>query len=313
MRQKDYLLAGKDPPPKDAPAPDEGIQVGELCDRFFQAKEIQRNVGELSPLSWSDYKRTCDAIVKQFGKSKPVAKLGAADFERLRAAFGKTRGLVAVGNEIQRTHVVFKYGYDSGLIEQPVRYGQLFKRAGKKRMRILRAKQEAEHGKKLFAPEEIKRLRSTLIYVDSIEHAGNLLRYLPDKVSLLSGEMHLDHLQRVARQQIERSRSRHQEMQASVVAVATADGLRKADLDSVEVIIRADAGSGLPDLDPWALTKPQGSDQQLLIIDIDERSGPILRRRSSMRKVAYLDADWFPVGMPSAHGRVERFIVNRPR
>ncbi len=89
-RVKEFRLAGNEPPATDAPpADDEGMQVGELCDRFLQAKAVQRDSGELSPMTWNDYKRTCDRMVAHFGKAKPVAKLTAADFTSLKGASRK--------------------------------------------------------------------------------------------------------------------------------------------------------------------------------------------------------------------------------
>jgi len=157
-RVQQYLLAGNEPPAKDAPPADnEGMDVGELCDRFLQAKAVQRDSGELSHITWNDYKRTCDRVVAHFGKRKPVAKLTAADFTALKGTFAKTRGLVGIGNEIQRVRVAFNWAVESGLIE-PLRYRQEFKRPGNKSMRKHRAKQNAEHGKKLFSADEVKRL-----------------------------------------------------------------------------------------------------------------------------------------------------------
>jgi len=53
--------------------------------------------------------------------------LASDDFEHLRAALAKGWGPVTLGNEIQRVRVLFKYAYDAGLIDRPVRYGPTFK------------------------------------------------------------------------------------------------------------------------------------------------------------------------------------------
>jgi integrase len=83
-----------------------------------------------------------------------VSDLGSEDFEALRASIAKTWGPVALGNEIQRVRVVFKYAYDAGLIDAPMRYGPMFKRPSKKTMRITRAKQ----GVKMFEKADVKKL-----------------------------------------------------------------------------------------------------------------------------------------------------------
>jgi hypothetical protein len=88
--------------------------------------------GTLKQLSWNDYKATCDRIISKFGRTRAVADLRSEDFEQFRAAIAKTRGLTATGNEIQRVRVVFKYEYDSDLIDRPVKFGPAFKRAAKK-------------------------------------------------------------------------------------------------------------------------------------------------------------------------------------
>ena len=46
-----------------------------------------------------------------------MSDLRSDDFEALRADIAKTRAAVSIGNEIQRTRIVFKYAYDAGLIE----------------------------------------------------------------------------------------------------------------------------------------------------------------------------------------------------
>jgi integrase len=48
----------------------------------------------------------------------------------------------------------FKYAYDSGTLDRPIRFGPAFKRTSKKPLRLHRAKQ----GPKLFTAEEVRRL-----------------------------------------------------------------------------------------------------------------------------------------------------------
>jgi hypothetical protein len=54
---------------------------------------------------------------------------------------------VTLGNEVSRARILFKYAYDAGLIEQPLRYGQSFKRPSRKAKRG--RKQEAVYRKGL--------------------------------------------------------------------------------------------------------------------------------------------------------------------
>jgi integrase len=149
LDQKDDLLAGRTPRAKT-----EGFAVRDLANRFLTAKQQMLDAGEMTQRTWNEYKLTTDRVVEQFGKHRLVADLATEDFEALRASFAKTRGPEALGNEIQRTRALFKYAYDAGLIEQPMRFGPLFKRPSKKVMRIARAKA----GPKMFEQKELFRL-----------------------------------------------------------------------------------------------------------------------------------------------------------
>jgi integrase len=83
-----------------------------------------------------------------------VADLDPDDFATLRSKMAKRWGPVTLGNVIQRIRVAFKFAWDNGLIDRPVRYGQAFKRPARKVVRI----DKARKGPKLFTAEEIRRL-----------------------------------------------------------------------------------------------------------------------------------------------------------
>jgi integrase len=55
---------------------------------------------------------------------------------------------------IQFVRCVFKYAYDAGLVDRPMRFGPGFKRPSKKTLRLHRAQQ----GAKLFTADEIRKL-----------------------------------------------------------------------------------------------------------------------------------------------------------
>jgi len=108
--------------------------------------------GEIRPLTFADYHQTCKRIGEAFGFKRLVEDLASSDFEQLRRKLAKNRGPVALGNEIQRIRVVFKYAYDAGLIDKPIRYGPTFKRPSK---RVLRKERNAR-GPKMFEADEIR-------------------------------------------------------------------------------------------------------------------------------------------------------------
>jgi integrase len=149
LKEKDALHDGRKPREQT-----DGLTVKELCNRFLNAKQAARDNGELSPLMWLDYKSACDCVVGEFGKSRLVADLDPDDFAGLRAKLAKRWGFHRLAKTVQCIRSVFKYAYDGGLIEKPIRFGPGFQRPSKKTMRLHRAKQ----GPKLFTGEEVRRL-----------------------------------------------------------------------------------------------------------------------------------------------------------
>ena len=149
LDRKDALHAGRTP--RVTP---EDLTVRDLLNRFLTAKRMMVNAGEISPLTFTDYRATCKRIADAFGLDRLVDDLASDDFEHLRRNLAKTRGPVALGNEIQRVRVAFKYAYDAGLIDKPIRYGPTFKRPSK---RVLRKVRNA-NGPRMFEADEIRRM-----------------------------------------------------------------------------------------------------------------------------------------------------------
>jgi integrase len=149
LAEKDALHAGRKPREVSA-----GVTVKDLCNQFLNAKLARVRSGELTNRSWQDYKAACELIVTYFRKSRLVADLDPEDFNGFRDRMARKWGPVTLGNTIQRIRVVFKFAWDNGLIDRPVRYGQEFKRPSRKVVRINRAKK----GPRLFSAEEVRRL-----------------------------------------------------------------------------------------------------------------------------------------------------------
>jgi integrase len=161
--QADDLHAGRSPRVKT-----DGLPVADLCNRFLTAKQRQYEAGEISARMYKpgptpeqasgEYKATTDRLVTTFGKTRLVSDLAAEDFEALRDAMAKQWGPVRLANEIQKVRTVFKYGYESGLIEKPVRYGPQFKKpsAG-----VLR-RHRAQNGERMLEAAEVRRILDAL-------------------------------------------------------------------------------------------------------------------------------------------------------
>jgi integrase len=150
LAQKDALHAGRKPR-EDG---DQGKTVKDLANAFWNAKNALLRSEEISPRTFADVGRITDLIVAQFGKSRLLSDLGPDDFSDLRNSMAKRLGPVTLRNEIQRVRSVFKFAFDAGLVEAPVRFGPGFKRPSLKTVRLNKNKT----GKKLFEAAEIRQM-----------------------------------------------------------------------------------------------------------------------------------------------------------
>jgi integrase len=146
---KDDLLAGRQPK-EDT----QELTVKSLCNRFLAFKMEKVEAGQMVRRSWVDYKTACQHLIDAVGKERLVHTLRPDDFSKVWKALSVRYGLYRLGCQIQLIRSVFRYAYESELIEQPMRFGPTFTKPPKKAIRIHKARQ----GKKLFSPDEIHRL-----------------------------------------------------------------------------------------------------------------------------------------------------------
>ncbi len=124
------------------------------CNQYLTVKRHLLDSGEIVQRTFWEYHRACELTVTQFGKTRLVCDLTANDFGNLRASLAKTRGALALGNEIQRVRMIFRFGHDQGIIENPIRFGQSFNKPSKKVVR----KARSEAGLKMFKSVEINQI-----------------------------------------------------------------------------------------------------------------------------------------------------------
>lgn len=147
LDRRDDLYAGRTPR-----VSGDGLTIRGLCNRFLTVKEQQRDAGDIRPRSFADYFTTCKLIVEAFGKTRLVEDLAADDFEAMRASLAKNRNPNTLGNEVQRVRTTFKYAFDAGLVDRPVRFGPTFKRPAKRILRAIRQKK----GPRMFQAAELR-------------------------------------------------------------------------------------------------------------------------------------------------------------
>jgi integrase len=130
------------------------LTVEDLCDYFLNSKRPLLTGGEITKRTFDEYFATCERLVKTFHAIRPVDDLRPDDFDRLRAKVAKTWGPVRLANEVQRVRSVFKFGFENGLIERPVRFGSTFKKPSRKVIR----KARAAKGPRMIEAPELRKL-----------------------------------------------------------------------------------------------------------------------------------------------------------
>lgn len=79
--------------------------------------------GELQPATFQGYYKTCEGILKFFDKQRLVSDLAPQDFGALRSHLASRLGVVGLANAITRIKVPFRWAFDNGVIDKPVRCG----------------------------------------------------------------------------------------------------------------------------------------------------------------------------------------------
>jgi len=151
LDQKDELHAGRAPR---AVLYKDGLTLRDLVNHFLTAKKRKVDADELKLMSFNSLYRTSRHLIEHFGPDCRIDDLGPNDFGRLRAKFAKGHGPIYLGDQIQRTRAVFKYGYEAWLLPSPIRFGPEFIKPSRKNVRL--AKREGP--KRLFGQQEIHAL-----------------------------------------------------------------------------------------------------------------------------------------------------------
>ena len=149
LEQRDDLLAGRTPRSKVS-----GPTVRDLVNHFLTSKKRSLESGEISSRTFADYHATGERVIKAMGKDRLTSDLAAQDFEKYRSQLAKKWGPTCIGNEVGRVRTLFKYGFESDLLERPAKFGPAFKKPSRRVMRIARA----EKGPRLFEAEQLRQV-----------------------------------------------------------------------------------------------------------------------------------------------------------
>ena len=146
------------------------------------------------------------------------------------------------------------------------------------------------------------------ILVDNLEHGIDLAKRLPDWKLATGSYVNTGGLNQ-RDQALLRKRTNWTWGTPTIFTTAAADQINPQLLD---VLIRADAGTGLPPFNEDKLALHQSVNHRLLLVDFDDRRHHQLRRWTTLRRQAYRRAGWYSPGADPLNERVKDFLAGRP-
>jgi len=135
------------------------VQIGtctllDIINEFCGHKKAAYESGELSKRMYDEYVSVCALILETLDKQQIAQNIGKSEFASVRKMLASRYGVNGLAKRIQQTRSLFKYAYESELLDRPVRYGQSFSKPSAKKMREHRIAKGAQD----FTNVEIRNL-----------------------------------------------------------------------------------------------------------------------------------------------------------
>lgn len=112
------------------------MELADACNIFLAAKQKLRDAGQIAAKTYLEYEKSAENLLEQFGRTAIVQQLAPVHFERYHVKLCKRLGPVRLGKEIQLVRTLFKYLFDCGLIDKPIRFGLIFRGPSKRLLRL---------------------------------------------------------------------------------------------------------------------------------------------------------------------------------
>lgn len=161
-------------------------------------------------------------------------------------------------------------------------------------------------------PEEWQKPRNTYVIVENFDHAMKFVHKLPGWTVLASGLLTADRLSAAEHAVIWK-----QGRPLGPCGIVTHAGMLNPNMpwDEADVLIRADAGTGLLELPVAARVLPITDviPSQLTVVDFFDTHDADLQKRSRQRQMAYGSDGWLPRDVDHARYRAEKFLKSRSR
>lgn len=147
LDQRDDLLAGRKPRSKS-----DLLTVGDLINKWLDAKQARVNTAELSSRTWGEYKALGAVILSVVDRNRSAADMQPDDFATLRKVFAERWGPARLSTAVIVTRSIWRWAYEQGMIPIPQRFGSDFSRPSAKKLREVRN----GHGPRMLTAEQIR-------------------------------------------------------------------------------------------------------------------------------------------------------------
>ncbi len=131
-RVREDREAGREPRAPNATA----ATVGEVLNRFLHDKRDGLEIGDLTPATWEDYRRSADHAIRVLGRDRAVCDLTPADFGKLRKVTAQRLGPTALKKYIVTVRGFFRHALKNRYIDRPADFGSLFDLPDESKLRL---------------------------------------------------------------------------------------------------------------------------------------------------------------------------------
>ena len=152
LAERDDWQAGRNP--RQATTATTAETLADLINGFLSRSKNRVALGELSPVTFADYLWVGERMAAHFGRNRDPEQLTPTEFASFRSEIAAKYAPSRLSKTITVCRMMFKWGYESGLLDRPLRFGPDFKVAGKR----LARSHKATLGMKLLTATDINSL-----------------------------------------------------------------------------------------------------------------------------------------------------------
>ena len=97
----------------------DGLTVRDLVNEFLTFKQHKMDTGELAPRTFSEYRDTCERLIRVLDRDLLVERIQAGELLKVREDIAKSGASIkTLANEIGRARVVLNFAWKEGLIDR---------------------------------------------------------------------------------------------------------------------------------------------------------------------------------------------------